>query len=63
MLKTKLWVFLKPGIILQQKVSKLCMQMEKNPSKSGIQKQSEEENIIKNIRNLLELKKYWSNKR
>ena len=54
-LKAKLWAFLKPRIIVNQTVSKLCMDVKRNQIK--IQKQTEKENIIKNIKNPFKLKK------
>lgn len=55
-LRTIVWVFLKPKIIVKENV-KTVYGSGKKPSKLRIQKQSEEENIIKNIKNLFQLKK------
>ena len=54
-LKTRLWAFLKMRIIVNQIVSKLCMEVKRNQIK--IQNQTEKENIIKNIKNPFKLKK------
>ena len=54
-LKTRLWAFLKTRIIVNQTVSKLCMEVKRNQIK--IQNQTEKENIIKNIKNPFKLKK------
>ena len=60
-LNNKLCVLLKARIIVNQNVSKLCIEVERNQINKKLKKQSEEENIIKNISSTFELKRKQSN--